>query len=668
MYCKKCGSELPPGADSCAKCGSRVEQPGGVQPERSNPPGGKKDHNFSVFHTSKHSKQIIGISALAAVVLVGVLAAVVMGFSSSKDSDTLSSPPPSGQQGAAPSPSEDVAAPVVSDDAMGIGLPDLFGEKNTYVCLSNGKYMLISDENEDGSTYIADSDDKGITYNMVMFSKDKKYIYYYTNYDNNTGLYTLCRADINGNYIETIATNALTDFSELNDGSILYLANENELRYWKEGITTQISNHVDNYYIDDLGHLVYTIGNDTDGLSIYGVDLDNAAFSRELATNCFFASQKSNDYHTLYADFDHILYRKNEDDNTQTLYVVDFNGASKEIAEKIDMIAYDIDNNASYFIADNGRSINLYNFVKEKYGQEIFDSKLREELQNTANNYPLHTLYCYKNGTLTIINENVLSTENCSGGIIFNTPDVISKTGDISSITSVSDVVALFEINYTDENYVVIVSGGTCCQISASAAKTISEKKKVIFYFDSQNAYLKDSSGFLSVAEIDQGTVSDFSIISDKGSIQSMRNNSIYYIDDIYEDNENTYCSLYLYQNRNNTLLAEDVIWRDINIYNDDIIMAYTDYQELAIIDGKGKKNIIADGVTQYIRSDKSALVYISNGDLYLYNGKEKKLLQSDVDWIWSANYVPISYTLLWTRSGYDQSRLYKEFHGIELN
>ena len=665
MYCSKCGSELPPGIDFCPNCGSRVEKPSGAaQSKRSNMPG----DNFQALSISKRSKQMIGIAILAAVIVVGGLLAVITTLSSSNHGDTLASPPPSGQLGAAPSPSENVAAPVVSDDEMDMDLPDLFGNNNTYVCLSDGKYFLISDVDGKEAKYISESDDVNATYNMAMFSKNKKYIYYYTDYDNNTGLRTLCRADSNGNYIETIATSALTGFLELNDGSILYMADKNTLRYWKEGITTQISDHVDNYYVDDLGRLIYTTGNDTDGLSIYSVYLNDASNSIELATNCFFASQKSNDYHTLYADFDHILYRKNEADGSQTLYVVDFNGRKEKIAEKVNIIAYDIDNNASYFIADNGRAINLYDFVKEKYGEEISNSTLRAELQNAANDYPLHTLYYYKNGTLTTINENVLSTENCSGGIIFNTPDVISKTEEIDSITSAADVIDLFKINYTDKNYIVIVSGGSSCQMSDSAVKTISQKEKVLFYFDRKNAYLKDSSGCLSVAKINQGIVDDFSILSNGGSIQSMRNNTIYYIDDIYKANGYTYCSLYLYQNSNSTLLVEDVLWRDINIYNDGIIMAYTDDQELAMIDGNGKKNIIADGVTQYIRSDKSTLVYISGGDLYLYNGKEKKLIQSDVDWIWSINYVPISYTILWTHSGYDQSRLYKEFHGIELN
>ncbi len=54
------------------------------------------------------------------------------------------------------------------------------------------------------------------------------------------------------------------------------------------------------------------------------------------------------------------------------------------------------------------------------------------------------------------------------------------------------------------------------------------------------------------------------------------------------------------------------------------------------MIDSKGETTLIADDVTQYIRVDKSTLLYISDGDLYLYNGKEKNMVQSDVDWLWS--------------------------------
>lgn len=674
MYCSKCGSELPPGIDFCPNCGSRVEQPSGAaQPKRSNMPG----DNFQALSISKRSKQMIGIAILAAVIVVGGLLAVITTLSSSNHSDTLASPPPSGQLGAAPSPSENVAAPVVSDDEMDMDLPDLFGNNNTYVCLSDGKYFLISDENEDGSTYITESDDKGITYNMVMFSKDKEHIYYYTDctagegtlfhtnmdYSSYAGEGTLWRANSGGSHIETIATSALTGFSELNDGSIVYMDDENALRHWKEGVTTPICDYADHYYTDASGRLVYTIGNDIDGLSIYGVDFNNGGRTVELATNCFLGSQKDEGSHILYTDFDHILYKQTEADGAQTLYEVDFNGKKKKIAEKANVFAYDIANQVSYFVAENGRSVNLYDFVKEKYGQEISNSELRAELQNTANNYPLHTLYRYQNGTLTAISEDVLNIENIIGGMFFNTPDGISPKGDVNSITSAADVRDLFEIDYGDENN-ILFTDGSHYKMSAGAAKTISEAEGDLSYsslcFKGDSVYFKNPNGnALFVAPINQGIVGDFSLLTDNGGIAQYGSKGEFYC--TYLDDGYDYCDLYLHQGSQNTLLADNIVQENINIYSDGIIMAYTNGRELAMIDSDGKKNIIADDVTQYIRSGQSTLIYISDGDLYLYNGKEKKLLQSNAEYVWSANYVPISEIICYTKDGYDQAKLYLE-------
>ena len=49
-------------------------------------------------------------------------------------------------------------------------------------------------------------------------------------------------------------------------------------------------------------------------------------------------------------------------------------------------------------------------------------------------------------------------------------------------------------------------------------------------------------------------------------------------------------------------------------------------------------KTIIGDDITQYVRVNETMLFYISGGDLYLYNGKKKSLIQNNVDWIWCQN------------------------------
>ena len=43
----------------------------------------------------------------------------------------------------------------------------------------------------------------------------------------------------------------------------------------------------------------------------------------------------------------------------------------------------------------------------------------------------------------------------------------------------------------------------------------------------------------------------------------------------------------------------------------------------------------VADDVSVYWRLNADDLLYISDGDLYLYDGKNKELLAYDVDYVW---------------------------------
>ena len=70
------------------------------------------------------------------------------------------------------------------------------------------------------------------------------------------------------------------------------------------------------------------------------------------------------------------------------------------------------------------------------------------------------------------------------------------------------------------------------------------------------------------------------------------------------------------------------------------------------MIDSDGEATVIDDNVTQYIRVDESTVLYISDGDLYSYNGTESKKLKSDVEKIWSKNSAEIDMTLDYWRMG----------------
>jgi len=302
-----------------------------------------------------------------------------------------------------------------------------------------------------------------------------------------------------------------------------------------------------------------------------------------------------------------------------------------------------------------------YNAASDKWYEARNRISVRETLQNKENDYAVRTLYCFDKGTLTAVNETVLNANTYTGAIVFNTTDLITETVKLENVSSAYDVRSLFNINNEAENY-IILADGTSCRMSSSAAETFAEAYDngyATLYFTNKEVYMSESNGALSMATISGGVVGDFTIVTDDAEILTVDGSTLYYASGSYQNNDVTYCDLYSCNNGTSTRMARDVILNNINLYGDGVILAYTGYRsysgfELTMIDSKGETTLIGDNITQYIRVDKSTLLYISDGDLYSYNGKEKKMVRSEVDWLWSQNSMEIDNTFGWYDYGYD--------------
>lgn len=295
-----------------------------------------------------------------------------------------------------------------------------------------------------------------------------------------------------------------------------------------------------------------------------------------------------------------------------------------------------------------------YNAASDKWYEAKNRISVRETLQNKENDYAVRTLYCFDKGTLTAVNETVLNANTYTGAIVFNTTDLITETVKLENVSSAYDVRSLFNINNEAENY-IILADGTSCRMSSNAAETFAEaydNGHATLYFTNKEVYMSESNGALSMATISDGVVGDFAIVTDDAEILTVDGSTLYYASGSYQNNDVTYCDLYSCNNGTSTRMARDVILNNINLYSDGVILAYTGYNrsysgfELTMIDSKGETTLIDDNITQYIRVDKSTLLYISDGDLYSYNGKEKKMVRSEVDWLWSQNSMEIDNTL----------------------
>ena len=118
---------------------------------------------------------------------------------------------------------------------------------------------------------------------------------------------------------------------------------------------------------------------------------------------------------------------------------------------------------------------------------------------------------------------------------------------------------------------------------------------------------------------------------------------AVYYIKDVYGD----YGTLYSYADGKSKRVLQDVYVNDtVQIYRDGAVLAYTDDSdegyEITLVSPGGEAVRVAEDVTQHVRIGESALLYISEGDLYYYNGKEKQRIAGDVDWIWALNPMEI--------------------------
>ena len=159
MFCPKCGSRLPDDSKFCSVCGGKLPdrepetQPQKDTPEETSQESRENDPGPELVQPRKRpgGKMIIGIAAAAVLVI-----------------------------------------------AAAVGVKTLVrpaGSDNAYVYLSDGRYELITNLREDETIEIASSRSDGVNAALLAFSPDGKYIYYYTKYDPENNVGSLCRAE-----------------------------------------------------------------------------------------------------------------------------------------------------------------------------------------------------------------------------------------------------------------------------------------------------------------------------------------------------------------------------------------------------------------------------------------------------------------------------------------
>ena len=273
---------------------------------------------------------------------------------------------------------------------------------------------------------------------------------------------------------------------------------------------------------------------------------------------------------------------------------------------------------------------------------------LRNYLQSEDSELPVYSIYVYENGEATKLADDVLDYDTYSKCVMFNTKDMITATKTIDEIDwYFGDILY---INPEDENFILPYWSDTPLQMSASAADTFAdaytdEYSYVSIYAPDNSLILKSDSGELYEAIIDGSSIKGFDLIADGVDSVNFVDNKIYYYSDSYESGGVYFADLYVYENEKPTRLAQDIMSYGAQIYEDGVIIAYTDYDskdgyEVTLIAPSGDKTVIGDEIKMFIRVDNKTILYISDGDMYCYNGKDKTLIQNDVDYFWVKDYM----------------------------
>ena len=295
-----------------------------------------------------------------------------------------------------------------------------------------------------------------------------------------------------------------------------------------------------------------------------------------------------------------------------------------------------------------------YNAAYETWSQVQDRDALRRELQDSENDWSLRTLYSIRDGKPAPIQENVLSWEYNTGYcVLFNTPEIIDRTIPIEDVESIYDVMDLLTVDYSRENYLLNQVTGSIWRISAEAADAIADcqnRRYANLYCGTEPVvYLSEGNGILSVAKVENGQVGAFRLIDDSAAFLGFDGTTLYYGTNIVETSNAHYGDFCAYSGGSSRVLARDVILDStFYLYEDGAVLAYTDRDSsgntLTLFSKDGTPTRLADGVAgEYIRVNESTVLYLSDGDLYCWDGKQPRRVCVGVDKIWSRDSVESS-------------------------
>ena len=279
--------------------------------------------------------------------------------------------------------------------------------------------------------------------------------------------------------------------------------------------------------------------------------------------------------------------------------------------------------------------------ARENYRQVEERNKCRAALKEPL---PLYTLWYFKNGISTKLQDDVLflTDTNTDGAVRFITGSAYQEWLESKSFTVLMDHGD--EVFQSDlEQMAVVLPGDSVITIPANALPLTGDTAQAKIMLTGSSAAVLTETGDLYLAPIKNETVGEFALEAQKaGLIQTDGNDGLYYQANSYRVGSRKYADLYLYENGKSLCLGKELVNDSPVLFCEEGgMLACTDYQsgrgrELTLFTQNGDAKYIADGVTEYKWISQDEILYLSDGDLYLYRRGSHNRLKNDVEQFWT--------------------------------
>ncbi len=531
---------------------------------------------------------------------------------------------------------------------------------NSCVYFSNGIYKYITwgeqtEETEFAELLTEDDYYYCVKNQFTEFSQSGKYFYFFSEYDKDSEIGTLCRVNLdnlqmdawkenNQENVEIISQNVWvrgfspnTMYQLISDDGVIYRNTDWDLYYYNGKENIKIDDNVGEYHTNEEGKIIYSkCFNRGDRekffFIFYEVTINNLNDRKEMTSVIGICRTD---------DMDNILVYAELANGDHTLGIIGFDKELQILGKKSSMVYWE--NGSGYYLDENGETLNLYDYVDLEGVSDT--GSLCESLKDEDNAFPLKNLYRYQNGEVNLVAENVLNYELGENCFIYNTKDMINGKIRLEDISECKDVEALFDIDYGRENYLVRISDGKIFRVSNEGAaywgKREEEKYGSLFLGTvADSVYVEDGLfGEVGIAPIVNEQIGAFTLVLENSHIVPGLD-EVRYMEDV--NGAGVYYNIYCRKYGQNLLIAEDVTPGTLTHCEDGKILmgiGNTDNgYELNMFELDAERKHIADCVSWYLPLSKGQILYNSDGNLYLYDGNETRLLAYDVDYVWNLN------------------------------